>query len=113
MITGGMLKYASIAIFVVASYDLEAARTFCEDPSTPSCNTELNPNAYDPRVAGNLFPAPYMDYCCVIIWFFAGGIISQRGEIIQAEIAAAAREAELLSNLASAGGAPVAVVEGQ
>jgi len=113
MLVGGMLKYASIAIFVVGSYDMEAAMTFCQDPSTPSCNVALNPNAYDPRVAGNLFPAPYMDYCCVVIWLFAGGIISQRGEIIQAEILAASREAELLSSLASAGGAPVAVVEGQ
>ena len=113
MFVGMMLKYSSIALFVVASYDMEAATTFCQDPSTPSCNVALNPNAYDPRVAGNLFPAPYMDYCCVVIWLFAGGIISARGEIIQSEIAAAQREAELLSNLAAAGGAPVAVVEGQ
>lgn len=113
MLMGSLLKYSSIAIFVVASYDMEAAQTFCQDPATPSCNTALNPNAYDPRVAGNLYPAPYMDYFCVIIWLFAGGIVSARGEIIQAEIQAKEREAALLKDLASAGGAPVAVVEGQ
>ena len=106
MLMGSLLQYSSIAIFVVASYDMEAAQTFCQDPATPSCNTALNPNAYDPRVAGNLYPAPYMDYFCVIIWLFAGGIVSARGEIIQAEIQAKEREAALLKDLASSAERP-------
>jgi len=113
MFMGSLLKYSSIAMFVCASYDMEAATTFCLNPATPSCNYAINPAAYNPTIQGNLYPAPYMDYCCVVIWLFAGGILSARGEIIQAEIANAEREAALLRDLATTGGAPAAVVEGQ
>jgi hypothetical protein len=118
--TGMLMKYCSIAIFVVASYDLEAATTFCSsDPW--KCDTS-NPAAVNPLSVGNLFPAPYLDIACVFskyaieplpptrpppnnifspstVWIFSGGIVSARGDIITAEIAQAEREVKLLQEL--------------
>jgi len=96
-------------MFVIASFDYEAAVLFCDmgglrrcDPDTPYAHT-------DPLLAGNLWPAPYLDYTVFIIWLFTGAVLTERGNVIAKIAEDQQREAKLLAEIAQSAGQPVAL----
>ena len=52
-------------------------------------------------MAGNLWPAPYLDYTVCIIWLFAGGVLRQRGENLLEVINREKHAAQLLEQVAA------------
>lgn len=87
LLTGTLIKWCGVATFVVASFDKEAADSYC---LVPTRCTAGNSAYWNPTAVGNLEVAPYLDYTCVVIWLFTGGVIRHRGQVIQAAITAAA-----------------------
>lgn len=95
LLMGTFIKWCGIAIFVVAGFDYEAASTYCT--ADPLRCTSANAANWNPTAVGNLMVAPYLDYACVVIWLFAGGVIRHRGQVIQAAITAQAASSTLAS----------------
>ena len=101
-------------MFVVASFDTEAAAAYClQNPAACTASlgtvngTAIANQFYDPTVQGNLWPAPYLDYTVFILWLFVGNVLIQRGRAIDAVVENQQREAQVLSDLAKSVGAPV------
>ena len=99
-------------MFVVASFDTEAAASYCLKNEEKCSATIAVPGAlpgttnttanmfYDPTVQGNLWPAPYLDYTVFIIWLFVGNVLIQRGRAIEKVYENQMREAQVLQDLA-------------
>ena len=91
VLMGKLLTWCSVALFVIASFDNEAATSYCALAPQRCEATSAN---YNPSRVGNLVVAPVLDYICCLIWILAAGVIHHRGNIIQKGIDAAAAEAK-------------------
>ena len=96
-------------MFVIASFDYEAAVLFCNMGNTRRCDPDTAYNHTDPTLAGNLWPAPYLDYTVFIIWLFTGAVLTERGNVIAKIAEDQQREATLLAEIAKSTGAPAAM----
>lgn len=101
-------SYCAAAMFVIASFDYEAAVLFCAGAAR-RCDPDTDYQHTDPTLAGNLWPAPYLDYTVFVIWLFTGAVLTERGNVIAKIAEDLQREATLLAEIAKSTGAPAAM----
>lgn len=83
-VCGVLMKWCAVAMFVVASFDMDTAKMYCVD-NPDNCNPEkmaasgINPN----QMMNNLYIAPWLDYICFIIFFCAGAVLRQHAIMLQ------------------------------